>query len=135
MKNCALKGLTLPLTQLNQKGSTPQLSEEVKGEYTKAQELKTSKYFAIKAYKLLTKVGYNPQQQSPLGRLPQQLANNNPRVGLRYTKQDPLHIVINRATTNHMIEDSHSSTNQKKSTQVSVFDRLGPITNWRHGLS
>lgn len=69
------------------------------------------------------------------------------RAGLGFVQPNPLRIAINRASTNHIVEDDFSSNegddNEQKKKRVSIFDRLSPHKNygpkrsntWRLGMS
>ena len=123
----ALKGLTLPLTQIDGK-TTPQSLSKTMKEHQEAQKLRTEKCFSPKAYKLLIKAKYNPQEQSPLGKLPQNSSSQNPRAGLGYEQpRGPVRIAIRRASSSNVTTEDCSSKIEQEPTRVSVFKRLGPL--------
>ncbi|KAL0463426.1 UNVERIFIED_CONTAM: hypothetical protein Slati_0230200 [Sesamum latifolium] len=124
----SLKELVLPLTNIDARKPQPlkgfvrptQGPEEEHGETS---NLQTAKGFDPKAYKLLVKAGYNPQDRDTLEKL-------SPEAdGLGFTPHNPIRIAIKRASTNYTAEEEYSSTNDdkgKKVERISVFDRLGP---------
>ncbi|XP_012849590.1 PREDICTED: uncharacterized protein LOC105969382 [Erythranthe guttata] len=176
----ALKDLMFPLTPIDEKRSTSQPpkgfvhpTEETQEECEEFSESQMTKCFGPNAYKLLVKAGFNPHEDSTLGRLPAEVAGEkvhglnttqimlkekghaiqSPRVGLGFVPQKPIRIAINRATSNYIIEDEFSSTDDflESETKVrrtsvfdrltpsvfdrlapSVFDRLGPLREWGH---
>ncbi|KAL0458334.1 UNVERIFIED_CONTAM: hypothetical protein Slati_0460600 [Sesamum latifolium] len=92
-------------------------------EHGETSNLQTAKGFDRKAYKLLVKAGYNPQDRDTLGKLFPEAD------GLGFTPHNPMRIAIKRASTNYTTEEEYSSTNNdkgKKVERISVFDRLGP---------
>ncbi|KAL7152972.1 hypothetical protein ABFS83_04G134500 [Erythranthe nasuta] len=162
----ALKDLMFPLTPIDEKRSTSQPpkgfvhpTEGTQEECEEFSESQMTKCFGPNAYKLLVKAGFNPRKDATLGRLPAEVvgekghAIQSPRVGLGFVPQKPIRIAINRATSNYIIEDEFSSTDDflESRTKVrrtsvfdrltpsvfdrlatSVFDRLGPLREWGH---
>ncbi|XP_051145218.1 uncharacterized protein LOC127261085 [Andrographis paniculata] len=128
-----LKDLTLPKTPLNP--ISPSQTRNGKEEKIEAMRLQKDKSFGPKAYKLLTKAGYNPNEESLLGRLPPQTTQGS-RAGLGYMPQAPVRIAIKRAANHHITESETLSSNspQKgKNARVSVFERLKPSVFTRLG--
>ncbi|XP_073120557.1 uncharacterized protein [Henckelia pumila] len=141
-----LKKMVLPLTKLDEKRPSiigfvrPTQGAEVEhGEYS---ELQNAKGFDPKAYKLLIKAGYNPNENLTLGKLPSGISNKQAalqenartvqktRLGLGFIPQSPIRIAIKRVSLNYIAEYEYSSKTvvdeqNKKDQQVSVFDRLG----------
>ncbi|KAL0440649.1 UNVERIFIED_CONTAM: hypothetical protein Sradi_0003800 [Sesamum radiatum] len=111
--------------------------------------LQIAKGFDPKAYKLLVKAGYNPQERDALGKLSPETEGGqtyglnatqkmlrekghsvqNSRSGLSFTPHNPVQLTIKRASANYTAEEKYSSTNDNKGKKVeciSVFNRLGP---------
>ncbi|XP_051143398.1 uncharacterized protein LOC127259826 [Andrographis paniculata] len=129
-----LKDLTLPKTPLNP--ISPSQTRNGKEEKIEAMRLQEDKSFGPKAYKLFTKAGYNPNEESLLGKLPPQTTQGS-RAGLGYMPQAPVRIAIKRATNYHITESeslSFNSPKKGKNTRVSVFRRLKPSLFTRLGL-
>ncbi|XP_075103045.1 uncharacterized protein LOC142177647 [Nicotiana tabacum] len=112
--------------------------------------------FDPNAYKLLAKVGYDPNEPSKLGKLPPKASNptqkmtmdkrhplNQSREGLGYKQPPPIRISITRASCNYITTKKVSTTLNKKPSvfdrltkpMTSIFNRLGPLKkeNKRHG--
>ncbi|KAL0449415.1 UNVERIFIED_CONTAM: hypothetical protein Slati_1497900 [Sesamum latifolium] len=146
--------LVLPLTNIDARKPQPlkgfvrptQGPEEEHGETS---NLQTAKGFDPKAYKLLVKAGYNPQDRDTLEKLSPEADGEqvhglnatqkmlrekghsiqSSRSGLGFTPHNPIRIAIKRASTNYTAEEEYSSTNDdkgKKVERIFVFDRLGP---------
>ncbi|KAL0449509.1 UNVERIFIED_CONTAM: hypothetical protein Slati_1507300 [Sesamum latifolium] len=135
----SLKELVLPLTNIDARKPQPlkgfvrptQGPEEEHGETS---NLQTAKGFDPKAYKLLVKAGYNPQDRDTLGKLSPEADGEqvhglnatqkmlrekghsvqSSRSGLGFTPHNPIRIAIKRASTNYTAEEEYSSTNDDK---------------------
>ncbi|KAL0454264.1 UNVERIFIED_CONTAM: hypothetical protein Slati_0765600 [Sesamum latifolium] len=150
----SLKELVLPLINIDVRKPQPlkgfiRPTQGPKEEHRETSNLQTAKGFDPKAYKLLVKAGYNPQDRDTLGKLSQEADGEqvhglnatqkmlrekghsvqSSRSGLGFTPHNPVWIAIKRASTNYTAEKEYSSTNDnkgKKVERISVFDRLGP---------
>ncbi|XP_027169522.1 uncharacterized protein LOC113769256 [Coffea eugenioides] len=115
---------------------------------------RTQKGFDPNAYRLLAKVGYNPNEKHALGKLPLEVTGEkthgliptqkmlkekgyNVESSLRslgYQQPSPVRIMIKRASCNYMNEEMEVTSRKRsvfdrldnKSKRTSVFDRLGP---------
>ncbi|KAL0456038.1 UNVERIFIED_CONTAM: hypothetical protein Slati_0943000 [Sesamum latifolium] len=157
-----LKGLTLPLIQINMKQpSKPPLKEFVPS--TQEEEgghealVIDEKEFDPKAFKLLIKVGYNPKEKLSLGKLPPEAtgkkfhglnatqvmlkekghAVQDSRVGLGFTPPKPVRIAIKRVSSSYAVEEFSSTEDDKRkeNPRESVFNRLSPHRRTVHGTS
>ncbi|PIN01384.1 hypothetical protein CDL12_26105 [Handroanthus impetiginosus] len=139
------KELILPLTKLDMK---------------KPQPIEGFGCFDPKAYKLLFKAGYNPQELLSLKKYSPKAARNqvgkfnatqsmlkrnerairNTKMGFEFVQRNPIRIAIKRASTNHIVKKEVSSTNDvfdlkgNKVKRLSVFDRLGKLKTSRNNL-
>ncbi|KAL0455679.1 UNVERIFIED_CONTAM: hypothetical protein Slati_0907100 [Sesamum latifolium] len=151
-----LKGLTLPLTQINMKqpskpplkGFVPSTQEEEGGHEALAID---EKEFDPKAFKLLVKAGYNPKEKLSLEKLPPEVTGKklhglnatqimlkkkgyviqDSRVDLGFTLPKPVRIAIRRVSSNYVVEGLSSTEDdkEKENPRESVFNRLGPHRN------
>ncbi|PIM99216.1 hypothetical protein CDL12_28292 [Handroanthus impetiginosus] len=155
--------LILPLTKLDLKKPQPLKGfvrpvEGAKVEHGEFLNLQGEGCFDPKAYKLLLKAGYNPQECPSLEKFPPEATREqtdglkatqsvlrenghavpNAKVGLGFVQRNPIRIAIKRASTNHIVEEEFSSTNDvfdlkgNKVKRLSVFDRLGKLKKSRN---
>ncbi|KAL0449433.1 UNVERIFIED_CONTAM: hypothetical protein Slati_1499700 [Sesamum latifolium] len=126
-----LKGLTLPLAQINMKqpskpplkGFVPSTQEEEGGHEALVID---EKKFDHKAFKLLIKAGYNPKEKLSLGKLPPE-ATGKKFHGLNAT-QGQQQLCRGRVS-------STEDDKRKENPRESVFNRLGPHRRTVHGTS
>ncbi|KAH6831489.1 hypothetical protein C2S53_010419 [Perilla frutescens var. hirtella] len=153
----SLEGLTLPLTKIDtKKPITPPLKGFIRPtqggatEHGESVNSNATQHFGPKAFKLLVKAGYSPQespvtesrskvvdqQNYGLNATQKMLKKNghvvpSTKAGLGLVPQSPVCITIKRATTNHVFEGEFLSTEdavgkfEKKTLKTSVFKRLG----------
>ncbi|KAL0293871.1 UNVERIFIED_CONTAM: hypothetical protein Sradi_6915900 [Sesamum radiatum] len=131
----SLKELALPLTNIDAR--KPQLlkgfmraTQGPEKEHEEPSKLQIAKGFDPKAYKLLVKAGYDPQERDALGKLSPETERGqtyglnatqkmlrekghsiqNYRSGLGFTPHNPVLITIKRTITNYTAEEYLSST-------------------------
>ncbi|KAL0346400.1 UNVERIFIED_CONTAM: hypothetical protein Scaly_1656000 [Sesamum calycinum] len=122
----SLKELVFPLTNIDARKPQPlkgfvRLTQGSKKEQEEPSKLQIAKGFDLKAYKLLVKVGYNPQERDALGKLSLETEGGqthrlnatqkmlrekghsvqNSWSGLGFTPHNPVRITIKRASTNY----------------------------------
>ncbi|KAL0301511.1 UNVERIFIED_CONTAM: hypothetical protein Sradi_6427900 [Sesamum radiatum] len=158
----SLKSLTLPLTQINMKqpskpplkGFVPPTQEEEGGHEALAID---EKGFDPKAFKLLIKVGYDPEEKLNLEKLPPEATDKklhrlnatqimlkekghaiqDSRVRLSFTPPKPIRITIKRVNSNYISEGFSSTEDHKREENLreSVFNKLGPHRKELHGIA
>ncbi|KAI3446917.1 hypothetical protein Pfo_003582 [Paulownia fortunei] len=124
--------LVLPLTKLDTKKPSPQ---PLKG-FVRPIQGPEKEY--RESYKLLIKAGYDPQEDSSMGKLSLEATSKQAHV-LNATQKllkEKGYAIQNTqtgigASSNHITEDGFSSTNnafdEKEKQRVSIFDRLDPL--------
>ena len=146
-EDLALKGLTLPVTSINEMKVVPPLKESVcqtqnpKIEYDNLPTRRTDAGFDPNAYKLLAKAGYNPQDPNALGKLPVEVtgekayglnstqkmlrrkgyAVKNSQAGLGFTPPTPVRIVIKKSSNHYIAIDEESSPVPTKTSVLIVW--------------
>ncbi|KAL0298907.1 UNVERIFIED_CONTAM: hypothetical protein Sradi_6550500 [Sesamum radiatum] len=131
-----LKGLTLPLTQINMKqpfklplkGFVPLTQEGEGGHEALAID---EKGFDPKAFKLLIKARYDPKEKLSLGKLLPET------TGLGFTPPKPVRIAIKRVNSNYVSEGFSSTEDHKREENLRefVFNRLGPHRKELQGIA
>ncbi|KAL0322046.1 UNVERIFIED_CONTAM: hypothetical protein Scaly_2501000 [Sesamum calycinum] len=131
-----LKGLTLPLTQINMKqpfklplkGFVPLTQEGEGGHEALAID---EKGFDPKAFKLLIKARYDPKEKLSLGKLLPET------TGLGFTPPKPVRIAIKRVNSNYVSEGFSSTEDHKREENLRefVFNGLGPHRKELQGIA
>ena len=106
----------------------------------------TEEYFDHNAYRILAKVGFDPNEPLKLGKLPSEPVMRQQHEWVGYKKPPPICISIKMVSSNCITAEDESINSNKRpsvfdqlriSTQwISLFERLGPLRKknkvWRN---